>query len=322
MKKLPKIFLLIFFSIFILQMVCFIFLLTIPKKSQAADANFVPQVSIGDSAFQKGEPAPASIAKYIQAIYNYAIGIVGILAAVVLMFGGVVWITAGGSQERVKEAKAWIGASISGLVLLLCSYMILNTINPDLVNFKEIAPPPIAEKPGAGVVDDGICCEYEKDGKINSTRVRPEICISEEYNGTPYPGKIEEPDSGCLTSAEKNLKINERRQALIDAPCSEYKSLNLCEQRQGAGRCKWKRITGDLWGEGTCSDLPSPSNKCCQAKQDVFGFDPIHCIDIEKSIECKKEVFNFVENKDKLYDITEFDVYYKCNNERGECEEK
>ncbi len=78
------------------------------------------------------------IGEYIVAIYKYAIGIVGILAAVVLMFGGVLWITAGGNNERISNAKSWIAASLSGLVLALCSYMILYTINPNLVKFEPI----------------------------------------------------------------------------------------------------------------------------------------------------------------------------------------
>lgn len=158
-------------------MVYLIIPLTIPKKIQAADdVKFNPQVSIPDSQFQRVECPPGTskekceelkytitgktIGEYIQAIYNYAIGIVGILAAVVLMFGGVIWLTAGGSPERVKEAKAWIGASISGLILVLCSYMILNTINPDLVSFKEIAPEIV---PKSKLKLEDITCEYYTD---------------------------------------------------------------------------------------------------------------------------------------------------------------
>lgn len=73
------------------------------------------------------------INQYVAGIYNYAIGIVGILAAVVLMFGGLLWLTAGGNATRVGEAKAWIGASLTGLVIALTSYMILYQINPGLV---------------------------------------------------------------------------------------------------------------------------------------------------------------------------------------------
>ncbi|MDD5290510.1 MAG: pilin [Patescibacteria group bacterium] len=177
-KKLPKILTITFLSILIFQMVCLIILLTIPKKTQAADIRFNPQVEIPglEEEVQKdgggyyvgtetevmkdGKKVKTFssdlLGKYIQAIYNYAIGIVGILAAVVLMFGGVIWLTAGGSPEKVNEAKAWIGASLSGLVLVLCSYMILNTINPDLVSFKPIEVQTIEKMPVMG------CCEYKE----------------------------------------------------------------------------------------------------------------------------------------------------------------
>ncbi|MFH0956172.1 MAG: hypothetical protein V1801_03125, partial [Candidatus Falkowbacteria bacterium] len=46
------------------------------------------------------------IGEYIAGVYKYAIGIVGILAAVVLMIGGVLWIVAGGSATMIGEAKA------------------------------------------------------------------------------------------------------------------------------------------------------------------------------------------------------------------------
>jgi len=90
---------------------------------------------------EKGNPIRCSfpwIGEYIAGIYKYAIGIVGILAAVVLMIGGVIWITAGGSATMISEAKAWIGASLSGLVIALCSYTILYYVNPSLVNFNPL----------------------------------------------------------------------------------------------------------------------------------------------------------------------------------------
>ncbi|MDO8593265.1 MAG: lytic transglycosylase domain-containing protein [bacterium] len=78
------------------------------------------------------------IGEYIAGIYKYAIGIVGILAAVVLMIGGLLWIVAGGNATAIGEAKAWIGASLTGLIIALASYMILYQVNPDLLNLKPI----------------------------------------------------------------------------------------------------------------------------------------------------------------------------------------
>ncbi|MEA3463692.1 MAG: pilin [Patescibacteria group bacterium] len=135
LKAIPKILIIIFLLVFILQLASLIFLLAVPEPSQAVDPLEL-QVKIGDTKKITFDKTTAPIAEYIKAIYKYAIGIVGILAAVVLMFGGVLWLTAGGNTERVTNAKSWIGASLTGLVLALCSYMILATINPGLVDFR------------------------------------------------------------------------------------------------------------------------------------------------------------------------------------------
>ncbi len=95
----------------------------------------------GSSEFERGEDVTFSgdtLGKYIRAIYNYSLGIVGILAAVVLMIGGVIWLTAGGNVNRVETAKQWIGGALTGLVLMLTSYMLLYQINPELVAFPEL----------------------------------------------------------------------------------------------------------------------------------------------------------------------------------------
>ena len=98
------------------------------------------------------------IGQYIAGIYKYAIGIVGILAAVVLMIGGIVWLTAGGSATRVGEAKAWIGASLTGLIIALTSYMILYQINPKLTQFKPIEVAVVEKAPETATSTPSGCC--------------------------------------------------------------------------------------------------------------------------------------------------------------------
>jgi len=115
------------------------------------------------------------IGQYIAGVYRYAIGIVGILAAVILMIGGVIWITAGGNQTRVGEAKTWIGASLTGLLLALCSYLILYQVNPKLTQetpIKVSIPGKITNAKDTGcewtkLVTNQYCKDV-KDGWINS----------------------------------------------------------------------------------------------------------------------------------------------------------
>ena len=102
---------------------------------------FTPQVTIPGSSFQAGVTSPLEastgpIARYISAIYNYGVGIVGILAALMLMIGGIIWLTAAGSSSKIEQAKSFIGSSLTGMALVLTAYILLNTINPDLVNLR------------------------------------------------------------------------------------------------------------------------------------------------------------------------------------------
>lgn len=137
--------------------------------------------SVGVGDFKKGEVKAISgstIGEFINEIYKYALGVVGILATVVMMIGGFIWITAGGNAGRVSDAKNWIFGAITGLVLTMCSWLILNTINPDLVVFKPINPKDIkAITPG--------CCEWNDDPNDP-----PPMMVTKDYcyNGTDTRG--------------------------------------------------------------------------------------------------------------------------------------
>lgn len=142
------------FLLLLIQTFSLLFFVFIPKMVKA-DAS-VPQwqnpfdklqIKIpGMQKFSEVAPCPDDpdkkcvkwISEYIAGLYQYAIGIVGILAAVVLMIGGIIWLTAGGNQTRIGTAKSYIGGSIAGLVIALSSYLILYQINPELIKLKPI----------------------------------------------------------------------------------------------------------------------------------------------------------------------------------------
>jgi hypothetical protein len=134
-------------------------------SQQSGATSFVPQISIPGYTFNSSDNTTGNIANYVKAIYKYLIGIVGIVAAIMLMVGGVVWLTAGGSPEKVKQAQEYIVGSLTGLVLALGSFLILGTINPALVNFRvsSIKPVDNASINSSGIYNSGGtsgCCNY------------------------------------------------------------------------------------------------------------------------------------------------------------------
>jgi hypothetical protein len=112
-----------------------------PDNTYVSNINIIPQITIPGSSFIKGEKSEikegtSTIGEYIESIYNYLLLIVGIVAAIVLMVGGILWLSAGGNTERIGQAQKLITGSLTGLVLMLTSYILLVTINPNLVDFK------------------------------------------------------------------------------------------------------------------------------------------------------------------------------------------
>jgi len=90
----------------------------------------VTEISFG------GKREFANIGEFIQLIYRYAIIIAGILATIVIILAGIRWTASGGNAERIKSAQKMIGGAISGLVIALLSYSILNALNPATVNLR------------------------------------------------------------------------------------------------------------------------------------------------------------------------------------------
>lgn len=76
------------------------------------------------------------IGEYIKTVYNYLLGIASIVAVVMILIAGTQWIVSAGSSETISQAKKRISGALIGLVLAWSSYLILNTINPWLTNFR------------------------------------------------------------------------------------------------------------------------------------------------------------------------------------------
>lgn len=94
---------------------------------------------------------------YIKYIFNLVIMIAGVVAFGALVFGGIRYLTSGGSPSIQKDASGQIAAGFFSLIVLLSSYLILRTIDPQLVVFnlpelEKITSPKIEPLPPEKVV--------------------------------------------------------------------------------------------------------------------------------------------------------------------------
>ena len=59
---------------------------------------------------------------------SQAVGLIGVLFMLMIVFSGVMWMTAGGNEERITKAKKTITGAAIGLLVVFGSYMIVRTI--------------------------------------------------------------------------------------------------------------------------------------------------------------------------------------------------
>lgn len=79
---------------------------------------------------------PKNVVELVNYLYRIVLAVSGIIAVGQLLYAGVVWTTSQGNPAKIKEAKDRIFGTFLGLLVLLITYLLLYTINPELVRFK------------------------------------------------------------------------------------------------------------------------------------------------------------------------------------------
>jgi len=55
-------------------------------------------------------------------VINIFLGFLGVIAVLIILYGGFKWMTAGGNDDGIGEAKQMISAGVVGLVVILAAF--------------------------------------------------------------------------------------------------------------------------------------------------------------------------------------------------------
>ena len=88
----------------------------------------------------KGEcKAPSGLTNMIISLIPILFRVAGVLAFVMIVYAGFQYATSGGDTSKQKDAQDRIINAIIGLVLLFAFYLIIYTINPDILKIQELS---------------------------------------------------------------------------------------------------------------------------------------------------------------------------------------
>ncbi|MDD2758570.1 MAG: hypothetical protein PHD72_04370 [Patescibacteria group bacterium] len=122
-----------------------------------------------------GLPA-TDIRQIIANIIRIALGLVGIVLVVIIIYGGFLWMTAGGNEEQIGKAKKVLTNAVIGLVIILSAYAIvlfvmrMLGIGVGAPSGVGIAPPGVQNFTGSGALGRVVKDHYPTRGQIDVPR--------------------------------------------------------------------------------------------------------------------------------------------------------
>lgn len=103
-----------------------------------AAQDYIPLVSV-PGVTEAGQGV--NLSTYLVGGMKFLVAGAGALAVIMVIIAGTQYVASGISPDARSSANERMVNALTGLALVLVSYLILNTINPNLVNFKlEITP--------------------------------------------------------------------------------------------------------------------------------------------------------------------------------------
>ena len=173
------------------------------------------------------------IAQYIGAIYFYGLRIGAMFSVLMIIVGGVVYLTAGVNPGSVSKAKGYILSSLFGMVILFGSYLILYQINPDLTKLPSIEVEQV--KRIEIVTGDSKFCE-----RLDQTM----FTIKGYDPATAKCGDGKTYEIEYNKAVERGVQMNLTQKTCISSKCDN--PTDACDQFDGTYQCVFAYVYGDI----------------------------------------------------------------------------
>lgn len=110
-------------------------LFVMPVMAEDEDAVQKPETDFGITEVGANIPLGTNdFIPTITSIINVALGLLGVVAVVIILVAGFKWMTAGGNDEKVGEARKMLFAGIIGLAIILSAWAIARFVLNSLGN--------------------------------------------------------------------------------------------------------------------------------------------------------------------------------------------
>lgn len=83
---------------------------------------------LSTEGYNKELVASTDLREFVIKIVNFALGFLGLIAVIIVIYGGVLYVTAAGEEEKTQTGKKAITYAVVGLLIIMGSFAFVNTI--------------------------------------------------------------------------------------------------------------------------------------------------------------------------------------------------
>lgn len=95
-----------------------------PLGVLASNLNDAFPLSASSAAAASYNTAGASLESILSLVITIILSLLGVIFIALIIYGGVIWMTANGNDQKIEKASGTIKQSIIGLVVVLAAYAI------------------------------------------------------------------------------------------------------------------------------------------------------------------------------------------------------
>lgn len=284
---------------------------------------YIPGVTVmlADETGTK-HPYVQSMACFIADIYRYLAGVAGILAVVMMIYGGIKYTVSFGNPSTLQDARDTVSSAMIGLALVLGTYVILNFINPALTSLKV---PYLSDIKGElfvwpngsywcedqvsgsytaadtnqtscgslGVSSDGKNCYYRNGCDVDNGQ----ICV---LNEDTNKASCQSAQDFCLNATDCAKADTQIQTAgILNKGCAKpyYATGQQCvyETLLSCANPEWVEVQCDtgatLFKSTPCWTEDRPASKgvfYCKDSRPIFKADSICCAQVEQDVDCRQ----------------------------------
>ncbi len=80
--------------------------------------------SLGATSSAAGIQTTKDLATLVGSFIAAALGLLGVVLVVLIVYAGFIWMTAQGNEEKIKKAKGMITSAVIGIIIIFAAYAI------------------------------------------------------------------------------------------------------------------------------------------------------------------------------------------------------